>query len=93
MSGRMICCANHSKDRRSKPWLTITQSSCSFSGSFRDMNSKPEARQHQRGQGLRVMSRWAQFVALGLAQLTGRQSLRDIVSTLSTQGASSITWA
>ena len=24
-----------------------------------------EARQHQRGQGLRVMSRWAQFVALG----------------------------
>ena len=45
-----------------------------------------EARQHQRGQGLRVMSRWAQFVALGLAQLTGRQSLRDIVSNLSTQG-------
>ena len=44
-----------------------------------------EARQHQRGQGLRVMSRWAQFVALGLAQLTGRQSLRDIVSNLSTQ--------
>ena len=45
-----------------------------------------EARQHQRGQGLRVMSRWAQFVALGLAQLTGRQSLRDIVSNLNTQG-------
>ena len=41
MSGRMICGANHSKDRRSKPWLIITQSSCSFSGSFRDMNSKP----------------------------------------------------
>ena len=32
------------------------------------------------------MSRWAQLVALGLAQLTGRQSLRDIVSNLSTQG-------
>ena len=45
-----------------------------------------EAREHQRGQGLRVMSRWAQFVALGLAQLTGRQSLRDIVSNLSAQG-------
>ena len=29
--------------------------------------------------GLRAMSRWSQFVALGLAQLTGRQSLRDIV--------------
>ena len=41
MSGRMIFGANHSKDRRSKPWLIITQSSCSFSGSFRDMNSKP----------------------------------------------------
>ena len=32
------------------------------------------------------MSRWAQFVALGLAQLTGRQSLRDIVNNLSAQG-------
>ena len=86
MSGRMICGANHSKDRRSKPWLIITQSSCSFSGSFRDMNSKPRPASTQRGQGLRVMSRWAQFVALGLAQLTGRQSLRNIVSNLSTQG-------
>ncbi len=45
-----------------------------------------EARWHQRGQGLRVMSRWAQFAALGLAQLTGRQSLRDIVSNLAAQG-------
>ena len=45
-----------------------------------------EARHHQRGQRLRVMSRWAQFVALGMAQLTGRQSLRDIVSNLSAQG-------
>ena len=31
------------------------------------------------------MSRWAQFVALGLGQLTGRQSLRDIVSNLRAQ--------
>ena len=44
-----------------------------------------EAREHHHGQGLRVMSRWAQFVALGFAQLTGRQSLRDIVSNLSAQ--------
>ena len=44
-----------------------------------------EARDHQQGQGLRVMSRWAQFVALGLGQLTGRQSLRDIVSNLRAQ--------
>lgn len=33
------------------------------------------------------MSRWSQFVALGLAQLTGRQSLRDIVNNLSAQGS------
>ena len=45
-----------------------------------------EAREYQHGQELRVMSRWAQFVALGFAQLTGRQSLRDIVSNLSAQG-------
>ncbi len=45
-----------------------------------------EAREHQCGQGLRVMSRWAQFVALGVAQLTGRHSLRDIVSNLGAQG-------
>ena len=45
-----------------------------------------EAREHQHGQELRVMSRWAQFVALGFAQLTGRQSLRDIVSNLNAQG-------
>ena len=44
-----------------------------------------EARQHQEGQSLRVMSRWAQFVALGLGQLGGRQSLRDIVGNLRAQ--------
>ena len=44
-----------------------------------------EARDHQHGQGLRVITRWAQFVALGLGQLTGRQSLRDIVSNLRAQ--------
>ena len=32
------------------------------------------------------MSRWAQFVALGVAQLTGRQNLRNIVSNLGAQG-------
>ena len=31
------------------------------------------------------MSRWAQFVALGLGQLGGLQSLRDIVSNLCPQ--------
>ena len=43
------------------------------------------AREHQKGQRLRVMSRWAQFVALGLGQLGGLQSLRDIVSNLCAQ--------
>ena len=44
-----------------------------------------EARQHQEGQRLRVMSRWAQFVALGLGQLGGLQSLRDIAGNLRAQ--------
>ena len=44
-----------------------------------------EARDHQRGQHLRVMSRWAQVVALGLGQLASRQSLRDIVRNLRAQ--------
>ena len=46
-----------------------------------------ESREHQRGQRLRVMSRWAQFVAVGLGQLTGRQSLRDIVANLQVQSS------
>ncbi len=46
-----------------------------------------ESREHQRGQRLRVMSRWAQFVALGLGQVTGRQSLRDIVANLQVQSS------
>ena len=52
-----------------------------------------EARRHQKGQRLRVMSRWAQFVALGLGQLAGLQSLRDIVGSLRAHNPiSSITW-
>lgn len=41
--------------------------------------------QHHQGRQLRKMSRWLQFVSLSLAQLTGRVSLRDIVSNLSAQ--------
>ena len=40
---------------------------------------------HHRGQKLRKTSRWAQFVALIFAQLSGRQSLRDIESNLQAQ--------
>jgi len=45
------------------------------------------ANQHHDGQKLRKMTRWSQFVALTLAQLAGRSSLRDIVDNLSAQGA------
>jgi putative transposase len=43
------------------------------------------AKQHHEGCALRKMSRWSQFVALSLAQLAGRCSLRDIVSNLNAQ--------
>lgn len=43
------------------------------------------ANQHHQGQKFRKFTRWSQFVALSLAQLSGRCSLRDIVSNLSAQ--------
>lgn len=43
------------------------------------------ARRHHRGRQLRRMSRWNQFVALAMAQLSGRTSLRDIVRNLRAQ--------
>jgi len=43
------------------------------------------ARKHHQGQKLRKMTRWSQFVSLGLAQLAGRASLRDVVSNLKAQ--------
>jgi hypothetical protein len=42
---------------------------------------------HHQGRELRVMSRWAQFVALLTGQLTGRHSLRDIVGNLAAHGS------
>lgn len=39
------------------------------------------------GQKLRRMTRWSQFVAMSMAQLAGRVSLRDIVGNLSAQAA------
>ncbi|MGR9046651.1 MAG: DUF4372 domain-containing protein, partial [Gammaproteobacteria bacterium] len=56
------------------------------------------AARHHEGQRLRKTSRWSQFVALTFAQLSGRQSLRDIEANLNAQkhlryhlGAASIT--
>lgn len=43
------------------------------------------AKQHHEGRKLRSMTRWNQFVAMAVAQLAGRCSLRDIVSNLSAQ--------
>ena len=40
---------------------------------------------HHQGQRLRKTSRWSQFVAMAFAQLTGRQSLRDIEANLHAQ--------
>lgn len=45
------------------------------------------ANKHHQGQKLRRMTRWSQHVALFLAQVSGRPSLRDIVSNLSAQSA------
>jgi len=43
------------------------------------------AKEHHQGGALRTTSRWSQFVALTLGQLTGRQSLRDIEANLNAQ--------
>jgi putative transposase len=43
------------------------------------------AKQHHSGRSFRTASRWSQFVSLSLAQLTGRNSLRDIVENVSAQ--------
>ena len=40
------------------------------------------ARKHKSGRMSRGITHWGQFVAMGMAQLTGRCSLRDIVSNL-----------
>ena len=41
--------------------------------------------EHHDGRKLRKMTRWGQFVALSLAQLSGCSSLRDIVCNISAQ--------
>lgn len=43
------------------------------------------ARRHHQGRKLRKMTRWSQFAALALAQVSGRSSLRDVISNLSAQ--------
>ncbi len=43
------------------------------------------AKQHHRGRSFRTASRWSQFVMLAMAQLSGRNSLRDIVENITAQ--------
>lgn len=43
------------------------------------------AQQHHSGRSFRTASRWSQFVTMAMAQLSGRNSLRDIVDNLSAQ--------
>jgi hypothetical protein len=43
------------------------------------------ATQHHSGRAFRTASRWSQFVTMTMAQLCGRNSLRDIVDNISAQ--------
>lgn len=43
------------------------------------------AKQHHSGRSFRTASRWSQFVTLAMGQLSGRNSLRDIVDNLTAQ--------
>jgi len=43
------------------------------------------AKQHHSGRSFRTASRWSQFVVLMMAQMAGRNSLRDIVENTSAQ--------
>lgn len=43
------------------------------------------ANKHHSGRSFRTASRWSQFVTMAMAQLAGRNSLRDIVENISAQ--------
>jgi putative transposase len=43
------------------------------------------AKQHHSGRSFRTASRWSQFVTMAMAQLAGRNSLRDIIDNMSVQ--------
>ena len=43
------------------------------------------AKEHHAGRSFRSASRWSQFVTMAMGQLSGRNSLRDIVENLSAQ--------
>ena len=43
------------------------------------------AKQHHSGRSFLTATRWSQFVTMAMGQLSGRNSLRDIVENLSAQ--------
>lgn len=43
------------------------------------------ANQHHSGRAFRTATRWSQFVTMTMAQLSGRNSLRDIIDNMSAQ--------
>ena len=43
------------------------------------------AKQHHSGRSFRSASRWSQFVTMAMGQLSGRNSLRDIIESTSAQ--------
>lgn len=43
------------------------------------------AKQHHSGRCFHTASRWSQFVTMSMAQLAGRNSLRDIIENISAQ--------
>lgn len=43
------------------------------------------AKAHHSGRAFRTASRWSQFVAMAMGQLTGRRSLRDIIENTAAQ--------
>jgi len=46
---------------------------------------EPLVKQHHAGRSFRTAFRWVQFVSMAMAQLSGRNSLRDIVENVSAQ--------
>ena len=43
------------------------------------------SKQHHSGRSFRTATRWSQFVTMAMGQLSGRNSLRDIVENMSAQ--------
>ena len=70
---------------RFKPWHIIIRFFAQLLKLVPRHEFESLANQHHCGRKLRKMTRWAQFVAMATAQLSGRNSLRDVVSNITAQ--------